>query len=116
MHELSLAQNILSIVRSELKKLGIAEKRLTGVKMTIGKLMQVVPASLLYGLEIIGEEQGFKNVKYTVNECPLKVTCSGCGAESEIEKFALLCEKCGSDRIRIVGGREFVVESIDIDD
>lgn len=116
MHELSLAQNIVSIVRSELSRLSISESRLRGVRLTIGKLMQVVPASLLYGLEIIGEENGFKNVRYAVNECPLKIACTGCGAESEIETFVLRCGKCGSEKIKVVGGREFVVDSIDIDD
>ncbi len=122
MHEMGLAANIIDMVASELDKRGIAAGRLRAVKITVGKMTQIVAESLKFGLEVKSGAAGFGSVDFIINEAPLKVKCGACGFESVLERNAgcgelnMACARCFANQPRITGGREFSVDSIDIDD
>ena len=116
MHELSLASNIINIVSSELKKRSISFNKLKTVKIIVGRLMQVVPDSLLYALKITGKEIGFYDTAYEINIKPVEIKCPNCGIQFTAEKFDIRCPDCGCLDVIIAGGREFLIDKIIIND
>lgn len=122
MHEMGLAANIIDMVACELDKRGIARKKLRAVKITVGKMTQIVPESLKFGLGIKAETAAFGPVDFIINEAPLKLKCGACGLESVLSRdpsgggLTMVCPGCGANEPKIIGGREFSIESIDVDD
>ncbi|HPG56427.1 MAG TPA: hydrogenase maturation nickel metallochaperone HypA [Candidatus Wallbacteria bacterium] len=122
MHEMGLAANVIDMVRAELEKRNIDKSRLTAVKITVGKMMQIVPDSLKFGLEIASRAAGMHNAEFVIKEAPLKVKCGGCGREECMQRgaggedFSMACKKCGANNPQITGGREFTIDSIDVAD
>lgn len=122
MHEMGLAANVIDIVLAELEKRNIDKSRLTAVKITAGKMMQIVPESLKFGLEIASRAAGMPKAEFIITEAPLKIRCGSCGREecmrraSGAEEFSMACKKCGANNPQITGGREFTIDSIDVAD
>ena len=42
--------------------------------------------------------------------------CRDCGAKTHLIRFRFRCDSCGSQKLTIVSGREFQVDSVDIED
>ncbi len=116
MHEMSIAVNILKIAADELSKRGIEKMKMRELKLSVGKMMQVVPESLKYALEILGKSEGFDNALYVVIDCPLEVECKDCGFKKSLSEVDMVCAGCGSYNLKITGGRELKIDSIDVDD
>jgi len=49
-------------------------------------------------------------------EIPVKINCTGCNKESEIEPPVFVCPICGDNQIRIVSGTELWVDEIELFD
>ena len=116
MHELSLASNIINIVSRELKARSISFDKLKTVKIVVGKLMQVVPDSLHYALEITGKDIGFSEACYEIAVKPVELACNDCLERFVVAEFDMRCPKCASDSVNVIGGREFLIEKITIND
>lgn len=122
MHEMGLAANIIDMVAGELDRRGIERGKLRAVKITVGKMTQIVPESLRFGLGIKSETAGFGPVDFIINEAPLKLKCGACGLESVLSRDAagagitMACPGCGANEPKIIGGREFSIDSVDVDD
>lgn len=122
MHELAIAQAIVDEAERH------AENRpVTVVRVTIGRLRQVVPETLAFYFELAAELT--PHCKGAVLECERTdslLRCGACGAEWDPapppadEEAELIirfrCPKCGSTEHRVVSGDELIVESIDITD
>ena len=110
------------MVAGELDRRGIARGKLRVVKITVGKLTQIVPESLRFGLGIKAETVAFGAVDFVINEAPLKIKCGACGLESVLSRdlagggLTMVCPGCGANEPKIIGGREFSIDSIDVDD
>ena len=46
---------------------------------------------------------------------PLKVRCRDCERESEITRASIACPFCGSLRLQILSGNEFLIDRIEVD-
>ncbi len=120
MHEIGLAANIINMVSAELDRREIAPSALRAVKIKAGCLTQIVTESLKFGLDVKAKAAGFINVSFIINEAPLKIKCRSCGCESVISPktvdiFDMSCPACRSKDSIVLGGRELIIESIDID-
>ncbi|MBX7046753.1 MAG: hydrogenase maturation nickel metallochaperone HypA [Ignavibacteria bacterium] len=110
MHELSIAKNIIEIVKEsvEEKDLSAVDK----VVLKIGDLSGVVPASLLFSLEAITNNTELENAGYEVINVPFIVKCNTCGKESNNEAGIVRCTLCGSNDTGIISGNELLVSEI----
>ena len=53
--------------------------------------------------------------KIEVIEVPLRVECLDCGRESDIDRRHIECPFCKSIRLKRLSGREFLVDSLEVD-
>lgn len=114
MHEMSIAESIVEIIR---ETLGESEnRRLVSVTVEVGELTAVVPESLEFCFNAIIETTPYRGAKIHIRNVPLTGRCQECGEEFHIEKYAFVCPKCGSTRIQVLGGQELKVSELEVDE
>lgn len=114
MHELSVTQSILDISLSEAKKYNA--KKINEIRISIGVMAGMVPECIQEYFNLISEGTVAHNAKLTFKKIPVTFVCSECGEKYSADKIRLRCDKCGTNRVKILSGKEFFVESIDIED
>jgi hydrogenase nickel incorporation protein HypA/HybF len=110
-HELALADAIVTIARDHARG-----RRVTRVEVKVGHLRQVVPDALTFAFELISNETNVEGAFLDIEQVPVRVACSRCEAESDAEKFPLVCARCGRVDVTVVGGDELLVESLELED
>ncbi len=114
MHELSITQSILNIALSSAEN--EHAKKINKIKITLGEMTGCVPQYIQEYFDIVSEGTIAHGAKLEFDSIPASAKCLDCGAETRLIRFRFRCEHCGSQKLKIVSGREFLVDSIDIDD
>lgn len=113
MHELSIAQEILSIVKASLPE---PDSKVTAIRLKIGQLSGVLVDSLKFSFEAITSQTEFENSKLEVIEIPIKIKCNDCSKVSIISEPIFLCPECNSFNVQLLEGRELEIVEIEIED
>ncbi len=113
MHELSIAENILKIVESNIS--GYNFEKVKTINLKVGKLTAVVSTALVFAFEVLSSGTVFENAKINIREMPIKIICKVCKVEKEIENYHFVCPTCESENIEIISGRELLVEDVEIE-
>lgn len=108
MHELSLCAAIASIAEEHADGQPIDE-----VRVDIGKLRQVVPATLVYCWDVFVSGTALEGSSLCVNHVPARFDCRACGRTTEIDFPVFRCE-CGSTDVELTGGEELLVTSLEL--
>lgn len=118
MHELSLIESMLGIIREEREKHGM--KRILRVKVVNGALSGAVSDALSFGWECLTQDGDLKGVALDIVDAPLKVACGSCGLRFTPEDAHYMpCPACGEILgHEIESGKELYIDEIeaDIDD
>jgi hydrogenase nickel incorporation protein HypA/HybF len=114
MHEMSIAQSILSIVQDEMKKHGVT--RLDAVNVAVGRLSAVVPYSLSFCWKVLTDETDMANVRLKIREIPLGYRCVDCGHTFTAEEMTFTCPACEAETPVLTSGRDMNIESIEVAD
>ena len=108
MHELALTQSIRDI---SLRACG--GRRVTGVTVDIGALRQAVAPALVQCWGFIVAGTLLEGSRLVVNEIDAVIKCEECGATTRLTEPFMVCG-CGSRRVSVLNGHEFLVRSIDV--
>ncbi len=115
MHELSLVEGILAIVREELAKHGLC--RLLRVRVKHGALTAVVPEALETAFEVLTAGTDLAGALLETELVPLSVRCRSCGQEfspKDEDRFLMPCPACGAELGHtVLTGRELLIDSIE---
>jgi hydrogenase nickel incorporation protein HypA/HybF len=114
MHELSIAQNILDIVRQSLP--AGETRRVLSVKLKIGDLAGVVTDSLEFCFAAITADTSLDGTRLDIEHVPVLAECKNCGERSAVEDHTFACPSCRSGNLAIVTGRELQVTEIELFD
>lgn len=114
MHELSIAQEIISIAEQYIS----AEKneKIKSIKVNIGKLQNVLSDSLEFCFNAAVQNTKMENTILIINNLPIKISCNNCGVISEQNEMTFICPNCKSNSIKIIGGDELNIKEIEIED
>jgi len=110
MHEMSIAQGMIEIIREEMEKCDSSV--LKSVRLRIGKMSAIVPDSLAFCFELITEGTDLEGAELFMDIIPLAGLCNECKMEFEIEDYSFECPHCNSTRIKTVSGRELDIVEI----
>ena len=113
MHELSLAMSLVKQLE-ELKKQNHA-KRILSVRVVMGKLAGVEKEAFEFCFPLACEGTEVDGARLDIQEVPVSVKCESCGKISEANPFDLSCAACKSFKVQICGGKEFLIESMEIE-
>jgi len=113
MHEMGIAMQILGIVQQSMP--AGEPLKVKAIHLTIGKLTAIVPSSLTFCMDVVMKDTAAEGAEIVFNEVPVLLECDKCGAQSEVSAPPFVCGQCGSDNVEVVGGREMVIDSIEVE-
>ena len=114
MHELSIAQNIISIVQEHLSKEQLYSVK--SVRVKVGKLTNILTDSLIFGFDALTRETNLDGVILEVEHIPLQIECGNCGKSTSLDGYIFQCPRCRSTSISVISGNELSVSEIELDD
>jgi hydrogenase nickel incorporation protein HypA/HybF len=114
MHELGLTMSMLKIVNDAAEKNGA--HRISGIRIRIGAFSGVVPELIEECFGPASRGTAAEGAELHFEQVPVTVKCGDCGRTGNIGEHHYSCPFCGSENIRIVTGREFYIESIEVKD
>ena len=113
MHEMSIAQGIIDIVRQEMKRYDASV--LKSVRLSVGAMSAVVPEALSFCFNVIVSGTELEGAKLIYDAVPLIGLCELCSRQFEIENFLFECPYCKATKIKTVSGRELTIVEMEIE-
>lgn len=113
MHEMAIAQGILDIVLKTAAE--NKAKKVTGIKLLIGKMTQIEPESLAFGFEALSMGSIAEGANLDITIVPLVGKCNSCEQQFPVEKYCFLCPHCNSASVVVVSGRELAVDYLEVE-
>jgi hydrogenase nickel incorporation protein HypA/HybF len=110
-HELSVASAIIDTATRHADG-----RRVTSVQLRVGHLRQVVPESLAFYFEHVAKGTPCEGARLEQEVVPAVLACDDCRYEWELDAAAFRCPLCASGSVRVAGGDELEVESIEIEE
>ncbi|MCU0645720.1 MAG: hydrogenase maturation nickel metallochaperone HypA [bacterium] len=107
MHELSIVQNIIGIIQSELSKHNIT--RVKSISLRIGRMRQVVPDALFFAFECLSKDTPLEGAEVKIEDIPIKGRCRNCHHEFILENWQENCASCGENQMDIISGKELEI-------
>jgi len=114
MHELSIAQSLVSVVSEELDRLG--EQSLKTIAVRIGRLSDVLPDALELGFQAATKDTALDGVQLIVERVEPRGRCDRCGNEFAAESLVFTCPRCGAAEVTLTAGQELEIAYLEVDD
>lgn len=114
MHELPVTQSIVNICTEEAER--INAKHVSKIILKVGELSGLVPDCIQYYFDIIADSTIVKGAELVIEKVPVKMVCNSCGYEGKMNLDTFDCPKCRSKDVKTVGGREFYIDTMEVDD
>lgn len=113
MHELSITEQIAEIAIRHGEK--NAAEKITDLYLVIGELSTVIDDSVQFYWDLITKDTICAGSKLHFQRIPAKFRCLDCGKEYQMVDGELTpCPSCQSNKMEILEGKEFHLDSINI--
>lgn len=111
MHELPITQNILQIALRHARE----AKQIIRVNLVIGDLSSVIGDSVQFYWDMISKGTIAEGSTLHFTRIKASFRCEECENEYEPSDREFNCPHCGSNQVVLVAGREFQLESIEVE-
>jgi hydrogenase nickel incorporation protein HypA/HybF len=112
MHEISLLMSIINKISKLCEQNNW--KRVLRVTLKVGHLRQIDPEMFTFAFSLATVGTTMESAEISIIEMPIIIKCRACDANSDTEDSKLVCPDCGSNKVDIISGTEFIIESIEI--
>ena len=113
MHELAIAEGIIETAVPAAERSGA--KRILEIRLKVGALSGVFPECVRECLDELSKGTIAEGARLVIEPVPITIRCRGCGVVSQIERSQFKCPVCGSDDFEITGGREYFVDTLEVE-
>lgn len=113
MHELAITQSILDIVAGHAKRAGA--QRVTTINLVVGDLTGFVDDSIQFYFDMLSPNTVAARARLVIQRIPARVRCRACGQEFSPHDYDWACPRCSAIGGEVLRGREFLVESIEVE-
>jgi hydrogenase nickel incorporation protein HypA/HybF len=115
MHELPATQGILDVALEAALDAGAV--RVAAIDVVIGELSSIVDDSVQFYFDVLSRGTAAAGARLRMKRVPATATCGSCEASyNVVPPLEPACRTCGSLLLRVDGGREFYIESIEVDE
>jgi len=112
MHELSIAQNIVEIIRQSVPNSNLKDVR--GIRLKIGEVSGVVTVSLEFSYQAITSDSELSLSQLLIQKIPFRLKCNSCGKESGNEFGLRICGSCGNSDTEVISGTELQIIEVEL--
>jgi hydrogenase nickel incorporation protein HypA/HybF len=113
-HELSVAQNIVDIIRQSVPNDELGAVRI--VRLKLGTFSGVVADSLDFCFSVISSQTPLSKTHLEFEQVPFTVKCNSCQNSFSNEVGYVVCPECGSTETTVLCGRELQITEIELTD
>jgi len=113
MHELSIVANLFEIMEEKAQEK--RAKKITFVKLQVGKLSGVVPEFLITAFDVYKQDTIASETRLEIEEVPLTIQCNTCGETMTKDDFVFICIQCGSQDLKTLAGTELILEKMELE-
>jgi len=112
MHELSIAESIVRIVRDSVELEN--GERVRTVEMVAGELTGIVRETLDFCFEFATKDTILEGATLVIDMVPLSGRCKVCGREFSIKDYEFACPECASTDVEMTSGQELYVKQVEV--
>ena len=112
MHELSVCNALIEQVQAVASDHNAVQVH--KIVLRIGPLSGIEAKLLKHAYPLAAAGTIAENASLVIESLPVKVKCSQCGAESDVQANRLLCSACGDFRTNLISGDEMLLASVEI--
>lgn len=113
MHELSIAENILNIVKESAKTANAIS--VSRVKLDVGRLSGIELGALKFAIRSVLKGSIAEKARIEYNVIEGQALCLDCGKTSLMKDLFGTCQSCGGSRFDIIAGTEMKIAAIEIE-
>ena len=113
MHELSLAESILDILRDGARTHGY--HRVKTVWLAVGKLSHVEPEAMRFCFDVAARDSLAEGARLEIVEVAGEGSCAACGAHFAVESRLDPCPRCAAPGVRLTAGDELRVTELEVE-
>jgi hydrogenase nickel incorporation protein HypA/HybF len=119
MHEASAAESIVRMAEAEAEshsKQWSRGLRVTRIRLVVGETTGYMRESLEFYVGVFARGTCVEGAALDIDYVKPRLKCPACGLEYERRRFSFDCPACGSQGVMTGAGREFYIDSIEVDD
>lgn len=114
MHEISLVRNIFRTLEEEFPD---RTDQIRGIYLRVGLLSNVQPILMQSAFDaVVEDEPQYASTRLHVEVLPIKVYCTICQEESEVENYKFICKKCGQPSGQVIQGEEMLISKVEFEE
>ncbi len=113
MHELSIAQDIISIVEENVNKADAS--KVYELELEVGQFSGVMEDALEFALDSIVKGTILDGAKRIIIKVPAIAVCESCNTDFSPEFEYTPCPSCGNFGFKILQGNELRIKSLKVD-
>ena len=111
MHELSIMRSIVDVCEREAREKGF--RRVENISLAVGAVSGIVPECMFEFFPLAAAGTVAEGAKRTTRVILAALECPDCGYSGKIHGGE--CPGCGGWGFRLVHGREFYIDSIEVE-
>lgn len=111
MHELAVTQSILDIAL----RYTDGASRITQLNLVVGDLASVVDDSVQFYWDIVSKGTAAEGATLHFKRIKTRFQCNACEKDFEPDGRLFECPLCGGEQVVLVAGKEFRLESIEVE-
>ena len=112
MHEMSIVQNVLEIVRRSIP--AGTEQDVKSIHLRIGVAAGIVTDSLEFCFEALTQNTPLQNSRLAIEHIPITLKCKMCDSTGSRDELMYICPVCGSNNVSVKTGTELEVVDIEL--
>ena len=112
MHEISLLTSVVNKISKLCEQNNW--KRVLRVTLKVGHLRNVDPEVFAFAFSASTVGTTMEDAEISIIEMPIILKCRVCNKNEDTEDSRFVCPNCGSTKVDIISGTEFIIESIEI--
>lgn len=115
MHELPATQGILATALETAT--GAGATRVLSIDLVVGEMNSMMDDSVQFYFDILSRDTAAEGAALRFRRVPAEALCLGCGHSYPVRPpLDPACPACDAYLVRVSGGQEFFVESVEVND
>ena len=115
MHEAAIAEELIAAADAALVR-SRAAGRVLRLEVAVGRLSGISPEALRFAFERLVPGTRIEGARLEIAEPKARCHCRQCGKRTETDDVFGGCPACGGADVTIEGGRELLLQAIEVED
>lgn len=113
MHEMSLCEGVLQVMRDQASSVGF--NRVKTVWLEIGDLAGVDAEAMRFGFDVVVKGSVADGAALEIINLPGRAWCMTCGYEVGVSQRFDPCPDCGGYQLQVTGGDELRIKELEVE-